>query len=336
MATSGKEEQSMPLTDALGRRVNYLRLSVTDRCNMRCFYCMPAEGVVARSHREILRYEELQLIAEAAVSIGMEKIRITGGEPLVRSGIIGFLERLAGIRGLRQLVLTTNGQLLHRMAADLHRAGVQRLNVSLDSLQSDTFARITRGGDLKTVLAGLDAAEQAGFPPPKINMVAMRGVNDGEILDFAALTLARGTAVRFIEYMPTVREEGWQRYSIPSDEILRRITERYPLEPVDKGHDAGPSRDFRIPGASGTIGVISAVSSHFCAVCNRIRVTSTGQVRGCLFSDTETSLLPWLRPADPAGLEAVLRGIVMAKPARHGITSDGYRHANFTMSGVGG
>jgi len=326
----------MQLTDSLGRNINYLRLSVTDRCNMRCFYCMPKEGIAKKEHAAVLSYEELLLIAETAIGLGIEKIRITGGEPLVRAGIVGFLEKLTSIPGLHHLALTTNGLLLAEMAADLHTAGVQRLNVSLDSLRSATFAEITRGGDLKRVLAGLDAAERAGFPPPKINCVIMAGVNDAEILDFAAFTRERGNSIRFIEYMPVVKEEGWQRYCISGEEILRRIAARYPLEPVDKGAFAGPSRDFRIPSARGTIGIITAVSGHFCSECNRIRVTSTGQAKGCLFCDDRTDLVPYLRPPDREGLAAVLRQIVAAKPERHHITREGYGHRNFTMSQVGG
>jgi len=326
----------MQLTDSIGRNINYLRLSVTDRCNMRCFYCMPKEGIVKKGHEAVLSYEELQLIAEAAVGLGIEKIRITGGEPLVRSGIVGFLERLAGIRGLRHLALTTNGLLLDEMAADLYRVGVQRLNVSLDSLNPQTFSDVTRGGELKRVLAGLDAAEKAGFPPPKINVVIMRGVNDAEILDFAEMTRLRGNSVRFIEYMPVVKEDGWQRYCISGDEILQRIAERYTLEQIDKGKYAGPSRDFRISGALGSIGIITAVSGHFCSECNRIRVTSTGQAKGCLFSDEKTDLLPFLRPPDHEKLSQALRGIVSSKPERHGISCDGYAHQNFTMAQVGG
>lgn len=324
------------LTDSLGRSINYLRLSVTDRCNMRCFYCMPKEGVLRKGHAAILRYEELQLIAETAVGLGIEKIRITGGEPLVRAGIVGFLSRLTAIPGLRHLALTTNGLLLSKMADDLFRAGVQRLNVSLDSLRSQTFADITRGGDLKTVLAGLKAAEQAGFPPPKINVVIMRGVNDDEILDFAEMTLSHGNSVRFIEYMPAVKEDGWQRYCISGNEILERISARHSLEAVDKGSFAGPSRDFRIPGARGSIGIITAVSGHFCAECNRIRVTSTGRAKGCLFSDETIDLLPCLRPPNPEKLAQVLRTIVADKPERHNISHDGYTHRNFTMSQIGG
>lgn len=326
----------MQLVDSLGRNINYLRLSVTDRCNMRCFYCMPKEGIAKQGHAAVLSYEELLLIAETAIDLGIEKIRITGGEPLVRAGIIGFLEKLSAIPGLHHLAISTNGLLLAGMAADLHAAGVQRLNVSLDSLDPATFAEITRGGDLKRVLDGLDAAERAGFPPPKINCVIMRGTNDAEILAFAEMTRERGNSVRFIEYMPVVKEEGWQRYCISGEEILQRIAASYPLEPVDKGPYAGPSRDFRIPGALGSIGIITAVSGHFCSECNRIRVTATGQAKGCLFCDDKTDLIPFLRPPDREGLAGVLRRIVAGKPERHNITRDGYGHKNFTMSQVGG
>lgn len=324
------------MRDLYGRRINYLRLSVTDRCNMRCFYCMPAEGVEKIGHDAVLSFEELQLIAESAVGLGIEKIRITGGEPLVRAGITGFLEQLSAIPGLRHLALTTNGLLLEQMADELYRAGVQRLNVSLDSLKPDTFREITRGGDLARVLAGLDAAEAAGFPAPKINVVIMRGINDSEILDFAELTRRRGNSVRFIEYMPVIKEEGWQRYCISGDEIMERIAAHYSLETIDKGAYSGPSRDFRIPEAKGSIGIITAVSGHFCSECNRIRVTSRGQAKGCLFSDEKTDLVPFLRPPDREGLAKVLRGIVSAKPEGHGITCEGYAHTNFTMAQVGG
>jgi cyclic pyranopterin phosphate synthase len=303
---------------------------------MRCFYCMPKEGIVNKGHDAVLSYEELLLVAETAVALGIEKVRITGGEPLVRAGIVAFLERLAGIPGLKHLALTTNGLMLAEMAGDLYRAGVQRLNVSIDSLKPQTFSDITRGGDLKRVMAGLAAAEDAGFPPPKINCVIMRGVNDAEILDFADMTLSHGNSIRFIEYMPAVKEDGWQRYSISGSEILERITGRYTLEQVDKGAFAGPSRDYCIPGGQGSIGIITAVSGHFCSECNRIRVTSTGQAKGCLFSDEKTDLVPFLRPPDRKGLTKVLQGIVSGKPERHGISQDGYVHKNFTMSQVGG
>ncbi len=326
----------MQLIDTLGRTINYLRLSVTDLCNLRCSYCMPEAGVAKKCHDDVLSYEELQLIVEAAIGLGIEKVRITGGEPLVRAGIVNFLSNLSEINGLRHLALTTNGTLLAKMAADLRLAGVQRLNVSLDSLDRNTFSVITRGGDLDVVMAGLDAAEKAGFPPPKINMVVMRGVNDSEILDFAELTRKRGNCIRFIEYMPVIKDDEWQRYSISGEEILQRIAAKYTLEHVDKGAFAGPSRDFRIRGAYGSIGIITAVSGHFCGECNRIRVTSTGKGKGCLFSDEKTDLLPFLRPPNRLELERVLRGIVMAKPARHNISYEGYVHKNFTMAQIGG
>ena len=326
----------MKLTDSHGRTINYLRLSVTDRCNMRCRYCMPAEGVPLKEHEAILSYEELLLIAEAALAIGVEKVRITGGEPLVRGGIVAFLAHLSARPGLRHLALTTNGLKLTEMATDLYRAGLQRLNVSLDSLNPATFADITRGGDLTKVLAGLDAAEAAGFPPPKLNVVIMAGVNDHEIIDFAEMTRRRGNSIRFIEYMPVVKEEGWQRFSVSGEDIIARIAARYPLEPVDKGPYAGPSRDFRIPGGKGSIGIITAISGHFCSDCNRIRVTSTGQAKGCLFSDQRTDLVPSLRPPDRDKLAAQLREIVAGKPERHGISCDTYQHQNFTMAQIGG
>lgn len=220
------------------------------------------------------------------------------------------------------------------MSEDLFRAGVQRLNVSLDSLDSKTFAEITRGRH--TARAVRTRSSRTGrFSSPKINVVVMRGVNDSEILDFAEMTRERGNSVRFIEYMPVVKEPGWQRFCISGKEILQRIAERYPLEQVDKGAYAGPSRDFRIPGASGSIGIITAVSGHFCSECNRIRVTATGQAKGCLFSDERTDLVPFLRPADPQRLREVLKGIVAGKPERHGMSCDGYAHSNFAMSQVG-
>ena len=326
----------MELIDSYGRRINYLRLSVTDRCNMRCFYCMPEQGVAPCRHDDVLTYEELHIIAETAVSLGIEKIRITGGEPLVRGGITPFLAQLSAIPGLRHLALTTNGQLLPKMAKDLFLAGVQRLNVSLDTLKPEVFTTITRGGDLQKVLDGLDAAEKAGFPPPKINVVIMRGINDAEIFDFVNLTRFRGNSVRFIEYMPVVKDNGWQRYCISGDEILKMISTNYPLEVVNKGAYAGPSRDFRIPGAQGTIGIITAVSGHFCSECNRIRITPTGNAKGCLFSDAKTDLTPFLRPPNPDGLRAALTRIVTSKPQQHGITMESYQHSNFSMAQIGG
>jgi cyclic pyranopterin phosphate synthase len=324
------------MIDGYGRKINYLRLSVTDRCNFRCRYCMPADGVPLLAHGDILSYEELSLIARTAVSLGIEKIRVTGGEPLIRRGILGFLSRLAGIPGLRQLVLTTNGLLLEEMAAPMKRAGVQRLNISIDSLDPQNFQRITRRGGMTRVLAGIAAAERAGFPVT-LNMVVMRGVNDHEVVDFAALTLDKPYAVRFIEFMPSGGEEGdWRSHVVPGREILERIAKHYPFDEIDRGELAGPAKDFRIRGAAGTIGVITPISGHFCGDCNRIRVTASGMARGCLFSREEMDLKPLLREDGAPGLEKALLRIVRFKPDKHRLCSDGPGKRPLGMSRVGG
>ena len=324
------------MIDAHGRKINYLRLSVTDRCNLRCRYCMPEDGVPFLPHGEILSYEELFLVARTSVSLGIEKIRVTGGEPLLRKEILGFLTRLAGIPGLRQLVLTTNGLLLEEMAGNLKAAGVQRLNISVDSLVPENFRRITRGGEVSRVLSGIAAAEAAGFPI-KLNMVVMRGVNDHEVADFAALTLDKTYTVRFIEFMPSGGGKGdWRSHVVPGREILDRIAKHYPFDEIDRGELAGPAKDFRIRGAAGTIGVITPVTGHFCDGCNRIRVTASGMARGCLFSEAETDLKPILRGNDPSDLEKAILRIVGTKPDKHRLCSDDPGKGPLGMSRVGG
>ena len=324
------------MIDAYGRKINYLRLSVTDRCNLRCRYCMPADGIRLLPHGEILSYEELFLVARTAVSLGIEKIRVTGGEPLVRKGILGFLSRLAGIPGLRQLVLTTNGILLEEMAEPLKRAGVRRLNISVDSLDPGNFHRITRRGDMTRVLGGVAAAERAGFPI-KLNVVVMRGVNDHEVVDFAALTMDKPYAVRFIEFMPSgAGEDAWRSRVVPGRETLDRIAKRFTYDKIDREDLAGPALEYRIRGAAGTIGVITPVTGHFCGDCNRIRVTASGMARGCLFSREETDLKPLLRTGDAQGLEKALLGIVRFKPGKHLLGSDDPGGNLPDMSRVGG
>jgi cyclic pyranopterin phosphate synthase len=326
----------MVLIDSYGRKINYLRLSVTDRCNLRCIYCMPAEGVCKVRHQDILRYEELMLLAETAVGIGIEKIRVTGGEPLVRNGILDFLGKLSKIPQLRQLVLTTNGMLLPEMADGLRKAGVQRLNISLDSLRPETFARITRCGELGRVLAGIRVAEEAGFPI-KLNMVVMRGMNDDEVVNFAGLTLLKPYTVRFIEYMPVVKDQDWHSLVVPGEEIIRRIAAAYPVQPLEReDYLSGPAKNYRIAGAAGAIGIITPISSHFCSECNRIRVTSSGMARGCLFDNTEFDLKTILRSGDRAALEEALREIVSRKPAKSRLPDPDSARTMFDMSKVGG
>ena len=326
----------MKLIDSYGRRINYLRLSVTDRCNLRCSYCMPAGGVPKLGHGDMLSYEDMYRVAGEAVSLGIEKIRVTGGEPLVRKGLLRFLGRLAGLPGLKELVLTTNGMLLSELARPLRQAGVQRLNISLDSLRPETFTRITRGGDLAKVLDGIAAAEDAGFPPVKINMVVMRGVNDDELLDFAALTLHKPYTVRFIEYMPTLREEGWNSQCMAGGEILELIGRHYSLLPMVGAEMAGPARNFKISGAAGAIGIITPISGHFCDSCNRIRVTAAGVLRGCLFADSGVDLKPLLLNEDNGLLRETLQRIVTGKPGRHHLAEDVSEHGAVAMSRIGG
>jgi cyclic pyranopterin phosphate synthase len=325
----------MKLVDAFGRKINYLRLSVTDRCNMRCRYCMPEGGVEKLPHQEVLSYEELDRIARAAVSLGIEKIRVTGGEPLVRKGLLPFLSGLSAIAGLKQLVLTSNGVLLEEMAGELRAAGVQRLNISLDSLDPGNFRAITRVGELDRVMAGIAAADRAGFPI-KINMVVMRGVNDAEIEAMASLAMERPYAVRFIEYMPSSREERWQSLVVSGSEILERLSAKFPLQPMDRCELAGPAKEYRITGAAGTLGIITPVTGHFCSDCNRIRITSTGKAKSCLFSGDETDLKPLLGKQDGPLLEDALRRIVQGKPGRHQMSAESAHHTPFAMSAVGG
>ena len=325
----------MKLIDRYGRKINYLRLSITDRCNMRCRYCMPAHGVEKVTHDDVLSYEELYRISQAAVATGIEKIRVTGGEPLVRKGVVPFLERLSRIDGLKQLVLTTNGLMLDEMAYDLKQAGVKHLNVSLDSLNANTFAEVTRGANLVKVLAGLAAAERVGLPV-KLNMVVMRGINDHEIGRFAELTRDKPLAVRFIEYMPALKEPGWQKLSLSGHEVLEQLGERYRLNAVDRHELAGPACEYRIPGAKGTIGVITPITGHFCDSCNRIRVTSTGKARSCLFSEKGVDLKPILDSQDQLALQGALRTVVTLKPDMHNVSMDQCDHTAFAMSNIGG
>ncbi|HMK91865.1 MAG TPA: GTP 3',8-cyclase MoaA [Thermoleophilia bacterium] len=271
------------------RRVDYLRLSVTDRCNLRCSYCMPPEGVAPRSHDQILSYEELLTFAAAAVAAGITRVRVTGGEPLVRKGFVDFVKRLAALPGLTDLALTTNGLLLPRYAADLRAAGLVRVNVSIDSLDAGRYADITRGGRLGDALAGLDAAFAAGFSPVKLNTVLLAGIED-ELDAFVALVRERDLHVRFIEYMPLDRRLGEGASFVPAGLVLERLHADYRVEPVDGPFGLGPARYYRVPGAAGTIGFIAGVSDHFCARCNRLRLMADGRLKTCLFSAPEREL----------------------------------------------
>ena len=314
------------MLDGCGRTIDYLRLSVTDLCNYRCRYCMPPEGVAKRDHGDILSLEELANIARAAVRLGVKKIRLTGGEPLVRRGIVELCRQLRTIPGLQELCLTTNGSLLPQLAAPLREAGLDRLNISLDTLRPDRFAEMTRLGHLSDALAGIEAAEAAGFHNLKLDTVLIGGFNDDEIDDFINLTREHPWEVRFIELMPMGPCAEWDKARFLSgDTVLQKVPALQQIE------SCGVARRYRLPGAMGTVGLISPVNHDFCAQCRRIRVTADGKLKGCLHSREEISL----RGLHGRELEdAILRGILQ-KPKGHHLTE----HASDTprtMNQIGG
>lgn len=310
----------MPYRDDFGRAIHYLRVSVTDRCNLRCVYCMPAEGIEKQSHTGILRYEELEQILRIAAELGINKVRLTGGEPLVRLGLVDFVRRVAAIPGIDDFSLTTNGTLLARHASALAEAGLQRVNISLDTLRPDRFAQITRLGRLEDVWAGMEAAQAAGLRPIKLNMVVVRGLNDDEVSDFARRTLSDGWHVRFIELMPIGANVEWASSRVvPVAEIAARIeAEVGSLQPVHGPTGNGPARYYQLPGAAGTIGFIAALSDHFCSSCNRLRLTADGRLRPCLMSEEEIDLRGPLRAgASNQELKELLTQAIQRKPQRH-------------------
>jgi cyclic pyranopterin phosphate synthase len=328
------------LIDSHNRKINYLRISITDRCNLRCRYCMPQEGVSPLRHEEILSYEEILRLAKLAVKKGITKVRITGGEPLVRRGVVQLIQKLSDLPGLQDISMTTNGILLGEFAPSLFQAGLRRVNISMDSLDPDKYREITRGGDLARVWDGIRAAMRLGLAPIKINVVAISGWNDKEILDFARLTLQDPLQVRFIEFMPVGISSEWKpERCISGEEIRLRLAAFRPLEPIEKkwnGHD-GPARIFKFPGSAGEIGLISPISDHFCASCNRLRLTSDGKLRTCLFSDEEMDLKPLLRSGcTEEELEEKLDEALRKKPFRHGIVEGSRKRCHRPMVKIGG
>lgn len=309
------------MVDNHNRTINYLRLSVTDRCNLRCIYCMPDEGIVFTPHGEILTYEEMIHIVKLSVSKGIRKIRLTGGEPLVRRDILGFIQKLQQIDEIEEITLTTNGVLLKDFALGLRECGMRRINISMDTLSKDKFCTITRRDFFDRVWEGIDEAESLGFDPIKINVVAMRGVNDDEIVDFAKLTFNKPYHIRFIEIMPFGKDNGngWARDRFISvGEILDRIRSLGEVNPVGHSLLDGPAQRYRLEGAAGEIGFIGALSNHFCKTCNRLRLTSCGQLRGCLFSDEETDLKTPLRTGgNDDNLLRLIETTIHNKPKEH-------------------
>jgi cyclic pyranopterin phosphate synthase len=322
------------IVDSFGRSINYLRISATDRCNLRCIYCMPPEGVPQMSHNDIFSYEEIRTIVQAAAELGINKIRLTGGEPLVRADFPELIKMLSQIKGIRELSLTTNGILLKDYALELKQAGLSRVNVSLDTLKADKFQYITRLGKLKNVLEGIKAAKEAGFEPVKINTVVMRNINDDEILDFARMTYGDGWHVRFIELMPF---KGVAEF-VPSHELRRHIGLLGKLEPCESITGNGPATYDRLSGARGTIGFISPLTEpSFCSRCNRMRLTPDGKLRPCLMGEDEIDLRTPLRNnASTDELKRFILKAVASKPEHHHLEGGNVRIVKRTMSQIGG
>lgn len=317
------------MLDAYGRKITYLRLSVTELCNLRCRYCMPEDGVCKKRHEEMLTEEEMLCAVKAAASLGVTKLRITGGEPLVKRNILSICRRTAAVEGIGEVCLTTNGLLLPQLAQPLREAGVRRVNLSLDTLDEKKYTYITRRGSLRQALDGLEAALDAGFERVKINTVLIGGFNDDEIPALARLTQQYPVDVRFIELMPMYDsgDFGPQAY-LPGSAVTELLPE---LKPQPDGD--GVAKLYRLPGALGNVGIISPISAHFCGACNRIRLTADGKLKPCLHSTLEYSI----KGLDFAGMQALLRQVILEKPRWHGELSVDHRsQAGRNMNEIGG
>jgi GTP 3',8-cyclase len=324
-----------PLVDSFGRVHRDLRISVTDRCNFRCTYCMPEEGMQWLPREDVLTFEEITRVATVAVDrFGVDAIRLTGGEPTVRAHLPVLVEQLAGL-GV-DLSMTTNGATLRALAADLRAAGLGRVNISLDSLRGDRFREITRRDDLDRVLDGIDVALDVGFDPVKLNVVCMEGVNDDEIVDFARFGRDRGVEVRFIEFMPLDGGHTWERRAVvPGERIVAVIDEVFPLQPLARGHE--PAALWGYADGRGRVGVVPSVTAPFCSTCDRVRLTAEGKLRACLFSLEETDLRGLLRGgAGDDDLAAAIAGCVAGKWAGHAIGSVTFVQPPRSMSQIGG
>lgn len=327
------------LIDPFGRAVTYLRISVTDRCNLRCVYCMPPDGITWQPHENILRYEEIMQVVRVAAEQGVSEFRLTGGEPLIRKGLADLVGMMAETPGVKDISLTTNGLLLENQVEALAAAGLKRINVSLDTLNAEKFSRITRGGSLEKVLRGLKLAEKAGIQPVKINAVVMRGVNDDELLDLARISLEKPWHIRFIELMPVNNQQTWgEGFPEPAKTYfsIREMMEKLSvldLIPEDARVGNGPAREFRLKGGVGKIGFISPVGEQFCDHCNRLRLTADGHLRPCLLTDVEIPVLPALRKGEP--ILPLLQQAVLLKPSGHTLGESAHTY-NRCMNQIGG
>lgn len=326
--------------DAFGRAITYLRISVTDRCNLRCVYCMPKEGLERQPRGNQLSVDEIVGVVKAAARGGVKRVRLTGGEPLIHPRIVEIAHRIASIHGIEEVSLTTNAILLERLARPLADAGLKRVNISLDSLNADKFRRITRGGDLNRVWRGIAAAERAHLAPLKLNTVVVRGINADEMPALAHLTIENDWHVRFIEVMPIGSVQDWGEGFPAPDERYVSVQEMHAalsafnLQPVASAMGNGPARTYRIPGALGTIGFISPLGEHFCQSCNRLRLTSDGRLRPCLLVPAEISLRGAVR--NGRSLEDLLLQAIAAKPERHDVFIGHPAASQRGMSQIGG
>jgi GTP 3',8-cyclase len=323
-------------SDSFQRPINYLRVSVTDRCNLRCVYCMPPEGVHLMSHGDILSYEEIFRVVQAATELGITRVRLTGGEPLVRMGLPELVRMLSGIRTIEDISLTTNGILLEKYAEELKRAGLSRVNVSLDTLKPEKFRQITRCGSLEETLKGIEKAKAVGLNPVKINMVVMAGVNDDELPDFARKTVKDGWHVRFIELMPVNGNEPVMSKLVSVSDMRRVIESMGKLEPAKVSVGNGPAKYFKLPSAAGTIGFITPVTEHFCYQCNRLRLTADGRLLPCLMSEDEIDTREALRSeATLEELKNLIEKAIERKPKEHHL-AEGKSPKDRPFSQVGG
>ena len=330
---------SGPLIDSLGRRHTNLRISVTDRCNIRCFYCMPDENIRFKPRAEILTFEEIERLARVFAQLGVNKLRLTGGEPLVRAGLPDLIRMLNDIAGIEDIALTTNGLLLAEHAEALKQAGLQRVNISLDTLQEETFQKISRRPGLEKVLAGIAAAQEVGFEKIRLNAIAIRGLTEEDIIPLGNFARERGLELRFIEFMPLDAENNWQTDQVLGGEVIRSQLEDAfgPLLPAERPDPSQPATDFVFADGGGRIGFINPVTQPFCSACNRLRVTAEGNLRNCLFSIVEWDARAVLRDGGTdEQLADLIRQCVLAKKPGHGIDSEGFVKPERAMYQIGG
>ena len=342
-ATQGNalNQSNLSMSDNLDRYqrfITYLRVSVTDRCNLRCMYCRTVRAFAPLGHKDILSYEEILQVIAAGIRVGIQKVRLTGGEPLLRRGVTGLVAAVCKDLKLKDVGITTNGVFLKKMAVPLYRSGLRRINVSLDTLRRDRYIDVTGRDHFDDVWQGLQEAEAVGFAPIKLNVVVMKGVNDDEVIPFGEITRDRPYHVRFIEYMPFGRGNGgFADKHVSSDEIRKRLETRGPLKELDRRDLDGPAERYRFEGARGEIGLISPISRHMCPSCNRLRLTADGRLLPCLFSNTEFDIkTPVRKGAPPEDLQKVFLEAIQAKPRHHCIGLDGWFESGRPMSAIGG